>query len=663
MPDSPFGGPSFSGVQSDLTELKRAEENNRQAYQELSAHFSNIPLAVVEWDSETIIRRWTGLAESMFGWTAAEVLGRSVYEIGFVHPDDAGLVRGAIAELLGQTVSGNVCRNRNLHKSGRVVHCLWHNSTHRDAEGRVGSVLSLAQDLTEQVAMEEELTLSEERLRTSLLFAGMLSWDYDVRKQSMVYSRDVREFFRTPDLQPGADLEFGMMHPDDRDRIREEVRVAKESRSDYRLEYRGATPGADGGTQWFSSRGSFITTSDGEIARSIGVSANISERKRNELQRAALDHELHEGRHFESLGLLAGGIAHDFNNLLTIILGNAGVVKMLAGADNSFEKNLYDIDAACLRAADLCNQITAYAGVGRLQAAELDINDLLRESEDTFRALIGPRAALRLTHAPEPCRVIGEARQLKQAIGNIVLNAAEAMGDAPGTIEIRTESVQHRSIPAGFAQPIAPGDYVAIRIADSGPGMPEAIRAKAFDAFFSSKFTGRGLGLAAVSGIVRSHRGGARIESRPGAGTTVELLLPANHSDVSESTAPIVPRRIGAVLVVDDDANIRELICSVLEDEGYTVVAAANGRDAEDLFDANPAGFRLAVVDLMMPGISGHELIRRLRAKVEAFPALVVSGYAEREMSQELMDSGPTLVLPKPFRLEQLAAAVKRITS
>ena len=663
MPDSPFGDPSFSGVPSDITELKRAEENSRRAYQELSAHLANTPLAVVEWDSETIIHRWSGLAESMFGWTAAEVLGRSVYEIEFVHPDDAGLVRGVIAELLGQTVSGKVCRNRNLHKSGRVVHCLWHNSIHHDAEGRVGSVLSLAQDLTEQVAIEEELTLSEERLRTSLRFAGMLSWDYDVRKQSMVYSRDVREFFRTPDLPPGADLEFGMMHPDDRDRIREEVRVAKETRSDYRLEYRGATPDADGRTQWFSSRGSFIATAEGEIVRSIGVSADITERKRSELQRAALDHELHEGRHFESLGLLAEGIAHDFNNLLTIILGNAGVVKMLAGEDNSFQKNLDDIDAACLRAADLCNQITAYAGVGRLLAADLDVNDLLRESEETLRALIGPRAALRLNLAPGACRVIGEARQLKQAIGNIVLNAAEAMGDVPGTIEIRTESVRHRSISAGFTPPVAPGDYVAIRVTDSGPGMPEAIRAKAFEAFFSSKFAGRGLGLAAVSGIVRSHRGGARIESRAGAGTTVELLLPAKPSELSESTAPTIPRRIGDVLVVDDDANIRELICSVLEDEGYTVVAAANGRDAEDLFDANPTGFRLVVVDLMMPGISGHELIRRLRAKVAAFPALVVSGYADREMPKELMDSGPTLVLPKPFRLEQLTAAVKRITS
>ncbi len=659
------GVPFFSGVMIDITELKRVEENSRRAYQQLSAHISNTPLAVVEWDRDAVIRRWSGLAESMFGWTSDEVLGRSVHDLDFIHADDADRVRGVFGELLGQTVSGNVCRNRNLHKSGRVVHCLWHNSIHHDAEGRVDSVLSLAQDLTEQVAIEEELYLSEERLRSSLHFAGMLSWDYDVRKQSMVYSRDVREFFGTPELPPGADLEFGVIHPEDRERMREQVRIAEAIQSDYRLEYRGAAPGPDGRTQWFSSRGSFVTTADGEVVRSIGVSANITGRKQAELRRAAMDNELREARHFESLGLLAGGIAHDFNNLLTIILGNAGVVKILAAPDDPFVKNLDEIDTACQRAADLCNQITAYAGVGRLLAAELDINALLRDAEDGFRALIGPRATLDWHLDSEPCRVIGEARQLKQAVGNILANASEAMGEQSGTIAIHTGRTRFKTPPVGFTPAVAAGDYISIRIVDSGPGMPDAVKARAFEAFFSSKFTGRGLGLAAVSGIVRSHKGSARILSQPGARTTVELLLPAIAGVPAEKSAGSAPtnRSLGNILVVDDDANIRELICSVLEDDGYTVVAAANGRDAEELFDRDPAGFRLAIVDLVMPGIDGHELIRRIRLKVNALPALVVSGYAEREMPKELMDSGPTHVLPKPFRLEQLTAAVQLITS
>ena len=656
MPDSQSG--------ELFTELKRAEEASRRAYAELSAHLAHTPLAVLEWDRDAKIRRWSGLAESMFGWTAAEVLGRSIYDFRFIHEEDVARVGAIVGELVRQAVPGNVCRNRNYHKSGRVVHCLWHNSIHLEADGRLGSVLSLAQDLTEQVGIQEELTLSEERLRTALRFAGMLSWDYDVRRAAISYSQDVREFFHAPDLAPGADLDYGVAHPDDRARIRGEVELAREVRSDFRIEYRGVNPDAEGRSRWYATRGSFVVTSAGDIVRVLGVTADVTEPKRIEHVRAGLDNELREARHLESLGLLAGGIAHDFNNLLTIILGNAGVVKMLVGPDESLDKSLGEIETACQRAADLCSQITAYAGVGRMLATEFDFNELLRESEESFRVSMGSAIPLALRLDSAPCPVVGESRQLRQAIGNVLVNAAEAMENRVGEIELATSRAYFEAAPDGFSPPISPGDYLLVRVADTGCGMPEADRARAFDAFFSTKFAGRGLGLAAVYGIVRSHQGSVRIRSRVGEGTAVELLLPSpTDARMHPELSAAVPHISQNILVVDDDANIRELICSVLEDDGYTVFAAANGLDAETLFDRDPLGFRLAVVDLMMPGISGHELIRRMRVKVDAFPALIVSGYAEREMTPELMRSGPTMVLPKPFRLEQLSAAVKSIIS
>ena len=523
---TPEGLPFFSGVLIDITGSKRAEEESRRAYQELSAHLNHTPLAVVEWDHEARVRRWSGSAEAMFGWTADEVLGRALHEFPLVHPDDAARVDGIAADLLSQKVAGNVCRNRNLHKSGRVVHCVWHNSAHLDSEGRLRSILAMAQDLTEQVAIEEELTLSDERLRTSLRFAGMLSWDYDVRTASMVYSQDVREFFGMPDLPPGADLEFGMAHPDDRDRLMAEVRAAAGTLSDFHLQYRGARPDAQGRTPWFSTRGSFVATSDGALARVLGVTSNITHRKRIEQERAALDDELREARHLESLGLLAGGVAHDFNNLLTIILGNAGLLRMIAGADAPVDKSVAEIETACQRAADLCSQITAYAGVGRLLATEFDLGPLLRDAEEGFGTLVGPRVALTWELEPRPSLIVGEARQIRQAVGNILSNAAEALGERGGAVVLRTERRSFAEIPAGWSPSVPPGEYVLVRIADDGPGMAEQVRARAFEAFFSTRFTGRGLGLAAVHGIVRSHKGGVRILSAAGAGTTVELLLP-----------------------------------------------------------------------------------------------------------------------------------------
>ena len=628
-------------------------------------HLPLTPLAVVEWDCDSRIRRWAGQAEAMFGWTEAEMLGRSIPTSNFIHRDDAVRVAEIVAELLRHHVSGNVCRNRNYHKSGRIVHCVWHNSAYLDADGRVSSVVSLAQDLTEQHAIEAELTLSEERLRSALRLAGMLSWDYDARTAIITYSQDVREFFNTPDLAPGADLDFGIAHPDDRPRLRDEVLAAKAALADFRIEYRGARPDAAGRPQWFSSRGSFVTTADGDIVRTLGITVNITERKQLERQRAALDHELREARHLESLGMLAGGIAHAFNNLLTIILGNVGLVALQTGADGPVGKSLSEIDAACQRAAELCSQIAAYAGVGRLQATEFDFRDVLRESEPGFREIVGPQAALSFDFEARPCPASGELRQIRQALGNVLLNASEALGEMGGDIRILTERIALDGTPDGFQPAVAPGEYLAIRICDTGGGMPEAVRARAFEAFYSTKFAGRGLGLAAVYGIVRSHRGAVRIRSRTGAGTTVELLFPmsadrdapapvagASHSDSSR-----------LILIVDDDADIRELICSVLEDDGHAVVAAENGLDASALFEANPTEFQLAVVDLMMPGMKGDDLIRRLRRTIPGFPVIVVSGYADREMPADIAHTGPTPVVPKPFRLEQLSAAVARLIS
>jgi len=639
---------------------------SRAAYDELVAHLTNTPLAVVEWDHQARVRRWSGSAEAMFGWTAAEVLGRTVEELNFVCGDDAERVRAVIGDLLGQRVPGNVCRNRNRHKSGRVVTCLWHNSAHLDGDGKLVSVLSFAQDLTEQSVIQEQLAISDERLKSSLRFAGMLSWDFDLASRSMYYSQDVREFFGVPNLPAGADLEFGMAHPDDRARVLEEVRVASRSFREFRIEYRGTDPDAEGRTRWFSTRGSFVAAPDGRVVRCMGVTADISERKRSERERAALDGELREARHLESLGLLAGGIAHDFNNLLTIILGNAGVVKLIAGPDAALARNLGEIEAACGRAADLCSQITAYAGVGRLQSAEFDVGAMLRDSRESLEVAAGQEAKLECHFEARPCPVVGEARQLGQAVVNLLANAAEAMAGRSGTIELRTERLTFEQPPAGFSPGLPAGSYIGIRVADTGCGMEESVRARAFGASFSTKFPGRGLGLAAVYGIVRDHRGGARIESRPGLGTTVQLLLPACRDPLpvaSEPRAISVASDADPILVVDDDPNIRELICSVLEDAGHTVAAAANGTDALALFAEHPGRFRLAIVDLMMPGLAGQDVIHRMRLLRPGFPAVVVSGYSAREVPADLLASGPTLILPKPFRLERLTETVEAITS
>jgi signal transduction histidine kinase/CheY-like chemotaxis protein len=362
--------------------------------------------------------------------------------------------------------------------------------------------------------------------------------------------------------------------------------------------------------------------------------------------RAELDRQLAEARQYEALGVLAGGIAHDFNNLLTVILGNASIAREEV-TDPAVAAQMADIESAAVRAADLCGQLTAYAGVGRMAVGPVDLAGLLAENGTAFRAAAG-RAALTVHAADGLPTVTGDPRQLRQLIQNLIANGAEAM-DGAGTVAVRVEP--------------ADDDRVRIRVTDSGRGMDAATQARMFDPFFTTKFTGRGLGLAAVKGVVRGHKGAIRVASEPGRGTTVEIDLPAagvERPNPLFDPAPATARPALAALVVDDEMNVRELIASALEDNGYRVTMAANGLSAVALVEADPMAFAVAVVDLMMPDLTGDEVIRRLRRLRPGLPVVIASGYSDRPLPDDVLTSGPTAVLPKPFRLDALTSVVRR---
>jgi CheY-like chemotaxis protein len=271
---------------------------------------------------------------------------------------------------------------------------------------------------------------------------------------------------------------------------------------------------------------------------------------------------------------------------------------------------------------------------------------------------------------------VGEPFQVRQAVRNLVTNAGEATPPG-GWVKVEAD---RRTIGAGesgaYVLAPPPGEYVMIRVSDSGSGMTGEVKAKAFDPFFSTKFAGRGLGLAAVLGIVRGHRGGVRLASAVGRGTLIELYFPLSNTPAERSLlppssgtfpAPVRPAppepggTRGAVLVCDDELNIRELIATVLEGDGFRVVRARDGVEGVAAFAREPAGFVLAVVDLLMPGLGGHEVVRRVRQLRPALPAVLVSGFADRELPADVRASGPTTLLPKPFRLEHLSAVVGQL--
>jgi CheY-like chemotaxis protein len=255
--------------------------------------------------------------------------------------------------------------------------------------------------------------------------------------------------------------------------------------------------------------------------------------------------------------------------------------------------------------------------------------------------------------------VEGDAAQLRQVVLNLLLNAAEAVGDEIGVITVRTSLVRYEADGPGAAylgEELRDGAYVALEVTDTGCGMDEATRQRAFEPFFTTKFMGRGLGLAAVLGIVRGHHGGIRVESEPGRGTTVRVLLPPAAGE----PAPAASGK-GLVLYVDDEPQVRALGEAVLRQAGYDVLPAADGPEALELFRRCHADLAAVVLDLTMPGLGGAEVLRRMRAVNGRVPVLLTSGYSEQEAAAQAGDAGPTGFLSKPYAPRELLEKVRAV--
>jgi PAS domain S-box-containing protein len=389
---------------------------------------------------------------------------------------------------------------------------------------------------------------------------------------------------------------------------------------------------------------------------------DITDRKRQE-------ENLLQSAKLESLGVLAGGIAHDFNNILTGILGNTSLVLESLGRTDPNRDLLSEVVTAGERAADLTRQMLAFAGKGQFVIEPVDLSKAVQDISELLAATLPKPAKLRMALDRQLSPVEADARQIQQLIFNLVLNAGEALGEGPGTVTIETGM---RDLPSG-APPeppfgrIAPGRYVFAAVQDTGVGMDPQTRARIFDPFFSTKFTGRGLGLAAAMGIARAHRGAIRVESQPGRGSRFEVLLPSVEARVSSRSAAPQIEASGArpqtttILVVDDEEVVRRTTASVLERSGYRVLLADNGQQAVELFRRRSAEVSLILLDLTMPVMGGEEAVRYLRAIRHDIPILVSSGYNESDVARRFSGTRVTGYVRKPYTAASLLERIRAV--
>jgi signal transduction histidine kinase/CheY-like chemotaxis protein len=409
--------------------------------------------------------------------------------------------------------------------------------------------------------------------------------------------------------------------------------------------------------------------------RFLGVSAllvtamDVTDSSAALAERRQLERRLAEAQRVEGLGLLAGGIAHDFNNLLVGVLGNADLAALEVEPGTRVHAFLERIRTAGHRLADLARQMLTYSGRSPTSIQPVDLAALAREMLVLVASSIPVQIQVVQSLPEQLPAVAGDPAQLGQVIVNLVMNAAEAIGSLPGTISISTrreflDSARNASLTVRALRGAT--DYLCLEVVDDGPGMDEATRMRIFDPFFSTKGTrGRGLGLASVIGIVRAHQGALQVDSARGEGARMRVWLPLaqEHARARASMIPrpkLAPIGQGRVLVVDDEAVVRETAAAVLEAQGLTVLSAADG-DAGVQAARNAGRIDLVLLDLSIPGRSAEETHGMLREALPDASILLISGYSEPGVLSKLLEQPRTHFLQKPFSADALATRVRSL--
>ncbi len=474
----------------------------------------------------------------------------------------------------------------------------------------------------------------------------------------------------SPNDMLGRD-DYEMSWKDQAEMYRRDDRAVIESGvARYAFEEPQTTP--DGRTIWLRTSKAPLRNADDRIIGVLGVYEDITAEKRQEEERRRLEAQIEQTQRLESLGVMAGGIAHDFNNILMAVLGHAEMAMDELPSASPARENIRAVTTAALRAAELCREMLAYAGKASFATESVDLKEVVEEMDQLLSASIPKNVRLRLNLSSElPC-VEADPGQIRQVIMNLIINAADAIGEREGVVTVAVK-VRHCAAKDFLAmdslEDLRPGPYLAVEVSDTGEGMDDETRSHIFEPFFTTKFTGRGLGLAAVLGIVRSLRGAIQVHSELGKGTCFTILLPVRMSEAKPLPAPHVGpaddewKGQGTVLLADDEKPLRLLGTLMFRRMGFEVVAVEDGQEAVEEFCRRRDDVALVFLDLTMPRMGGLQAFEKIREIDTCVRVALVSGYAEEDVLRRLGDVRVAGIVQKPYTFEALRDMVRKVVS
>jgi len=662
----------MAGVFADITERKKTEEalrNSEAKYRFLTEQGSDLI-----WTLDLNLRTTfvTPSVEKVLGFTPEERMLQEVEDQ--LTPESLQFARQRLFEELSMEREQGIQEGKSVlveldyyHKNGSIV-CLQTAVTFiRDEKGTPIGIHGISRDVTELKRTQEALRESAELLAEAQRVARIGNWSHDLRKNKVTWSDELYRIFgiENSDFDGRYESFLTRVHPEDQQLVLQTNARARNEGTPFDFEYRIIHPG--GQVRAIREVGHANKDDAGNTIRLFGTAQDITDRKEAEQERERLRNELFQAQKMEAIGTLTGGIAHDFNNLLTIINGYTELVLSEKTSDDPGYSDLQKVLETGRKGAELVQRLLALSRKGESNPQPLDINPTVKNSVALLKRTLPKMIEIETVLGKDLSMVSADAAQVDQVLMNLCINAKEAMPEG-GKLRIETKNVIVDASDCRLQVAAKPGSYVLIEVADTGTGMDAETLDRLFDPFFTTKGwdfkKGTGLSLPVAKGIVEQHGGWITCESEPGKGTTFTVYFPAIEEPPvvrkSESLTELVPGW-EKILLVDDEEYVRALGKRILERAGYTVITAANGKEALEIYSREQSNIALVVLDLVMPQMEGKQCLEELLKIHPKVKVIVSTGHSLDARERMHLGTAARGFVNKPYKVGQLVQTVKEV--